>query len=239
MPFKILYVSATQTESDILKNIPGIRVLSDGYRFNNCELIPLNTGVGSVATAWTMKQWFSSNEMPDLVINAGIAGSYREDIKIGEVVIPVSDCFADAGIENGNEFLTLAEAGMCEPDYYPFTSGQIVCRNRFTDLAVKYLRSVRAITVNTATGSEVTIKKLVKKFNPDIETMEGATFFYICSRENVPFLALRAISNRVEPRDKSKWNIPLALNSLSVKLNDLLLTLERRNEIETGFLAMS
>jgi futalosine hydrolase len=48
--------------------------------------------------------------------------------------------------------------------------------------------------------------------------MEGATFFYICSGEKIPFLAIRSISNRVEPRDKNKWNIPVALNNLSEKL---------------------
>jgi futalosine hydrolase len=57
--------------------------------------------------------------------------------------------------------------------------------------------------------------------------MEGATFFYICSRENIPFLAVRAISNKVELRNKNKWNIPLALNNLSEKLVDVLLTLQR------------
>ena len=88
------------------------------------------------------------------------------------------------------------------------------------------LKPVRAITVNTATGSDASRKKLLKKFNPDIETMEGATFFYICSRENIPFLALRAISNKVEPRNKNNWNIALALNNLSEKLNEVLLTLE-------------
>ncbi len=225
MILKILFVSATQTESDILKRIPGIIIESDGYRFNNCKLSPLITGVGSIATVWAIKQWFSSNMIPDLVINAGIAGSYREDISIGDVVIPFSDCFADSGVENGNDFLTLAEAGLSDPDTYPFTSGVIICRNRFYERAVENLRSVRAITVNTATGSDITIKKLINKFNPDIETMEGATFFYICARENVPFLAIRAISNRVEPRDKRNWNIPLALNNLSGKLKDFLLTL--------------
>ena len=65
-----------------------------------------------------------------------------------------------------------------------------------------------------------------EKYNPDIETMEGATFFYICSRENIPFLALRAISNRVEPRNKEKWNIQLALDNLSEKLKEVLLTFE-------------
>ena len=56
--------------------------------------------------------------------------------------------------------------------------------------------------------------------------MEGATFFYICSREKIPFLALRAISNRVELRNRNKWNIPLALDNLSEKLNEVILTLE-------------
>jgi futalosine hydrolase len=87
------------------------------------------------------------------------------------------------------------------------------------------LKPVRAITVNTATGSETTRGMLLKKFNPDIETMEGATFFYICSREDIPFLALRAISNKVELRNKNNWNIDLALHNLSEKLIDVLLTL--------------
>jgi futalosine hydrolase len=53
--------------------------------------------------------------------------------------------------------------------------------------------------------------------------MEGAAFFYICSRENIPFLALRAVSNKVGPRDKEKWNIRLALDCLSEKLKEVLL----------------
>ena len=90
----------------------------------------------------------------------------------------------------------------------------------------RFLKPVRAITVNTATGSEVGRIKLLQKFNPDIETMEGATFFYICAKENIPFLALRAISNRVEPRNKSNWNIALALENLSEKINEVLNILE-------------
>jgi futalosine hydrolase len=55
--------------------------------------------------------------------------------------------------------------------------------------------------------------------------MEGATFFYLCSREKIPFLALRAISNMVERRNKNNWDIDLALNNLSEKLIAVLLTL--------------
>jgi futalosine hydrolase len=88
------------------------------------------------------------------------------------------------------------------------------------------LKTVVAITVNTATGSEITRLRLKNKFNPDIETMEGAAFFYICIRERIPFLAIRAISNRVEPRDKRNWKINLALANLSEKLTEVLLTLK-------------
>jgi len=56
--------------------------------------------------------------------------------------------------------------------------------------------------------------------------MEGATFFYICIREKIPFLALRAVSNKVEPRNRDNWNITLALNNLSEKLYEVITRLE-------------
>jgi futalosine hydrolase len=52
--------------------------------------------------------------------------------------------------------------------------------------------------------------------------MEGAAFFYICASEKIPFVALRGISNMVERRNKNKWNIPLALDNLALKLEDVL-----------------
>ena len=226
MSFKILYVTATIPEAEALKRISGIMSLMGGYRFRNLEISVLVTGVGSAATAWGIKQWVIENGKPDLAINGGIAGSYKDEVAIGDVVMPVSDCFADSGIEDGENFLTLSEAGLSGADEFPFQNGLLHTDARYSIQMKSLLKSVKAITVNTATGSESTKIKLINKYNPDIETMEGATFFYICARENIPFLALRAISNRVEPRDKSKWNIPLALDRLSEKLNEVLIRLE-------------
>jgi futalosine hydrolase len=226
MSFKILYVTATSSEADALKKIRDMMSVPGGYRFGNFEISLLVAGVGSISTAWAMKQWISVNEKPDLALNAGIAGSYKDEFVIGDVVMPLSDCFADAGIEDGDNFLTMSEAGLSSADEFPFREGLLFADTRYCVQMKSLLKPVRAITVNTATGSEATRKKLLKKFNPDIETMEGATFFYICARENIPFLALRAISNRVEPRNKSKWNIALALDNLSEKLNEIIITLE-------------
>lgn len=213
MPLKILAVAATSAEAGVLTVIPGI------------EVIPIVTGVGSVATAWAMTKHLSSGLVIDLALNIGIAGSYDDGIRTGDVVLPVSDCFADAGIETKSGFLTFAEAGLQDPDAFPFKAGRIISENTFVSQASRILRPVNAVTVNTATGSENSIKMIFRKYHPDIETMEGAAFFYICSREKIPFIAIRAISNKVEPRDRDKWNIPLALENLSVKLKEVLLTL--------------
>lgn len=223
MSIKILYVTATRSESETLKGMNSFKYFAEGtVKF---EISPLVTGVGSVATAWSMNNWITVNGKPDLAINCGIAGSYKEEFVPGDVVMPVSDCFADAGIEDGDNFLTLQEAGLMNGNEFPYKNGVIYADKRYNDKLKHLLKPVRAITVNTATGSETSRKKLLEKFNPDIETMEGATFFYICCREKIPFLALRAISNRVEPRNKNNWKIDLALNNLSEKLTDILLIL--------------
>ena len=226
MSFKILYVTATSAEADTIKKINDLILFPDGYHLRDIEISQLITGVGSISTAWAIKQWLSMNEKPDLAINGGIAGSFRDEYGTGDVVMPVTDRFADAGIEDGNNFLTLAEAGLAGTNEFPFRNGSLNADKKYFDIMNSLVRPVNAITVNTATGTETTRNKLVQKFNPDIETMEGATFFYICSRENIPFMALRAISNMVGPRDKSKWKILLALDNLSYKLNEIILKLE-------------
>ena len=226
MSFRILFVTATISEADVLKKISGMVTVPEGFRFGKFEIVFLVTGVGSISTAWALKQWITLNGKPELAINCGIAGSYKDEIIPGDVVMPFSDCFADAGIEDGDNFFTLSEAGLISADEFPYKDGLIFTDNRYSDKIKSILKPVRAITVNTATGSDASRKKLLEKFNPDIETMEGATFFYICSLENIPFIALRAISNKVERRNKNNWNIALPLNNLSAKLNEVLLTLE-------------
>jgi len=226
MSFRILYVTATDYEAASLKRVKGIIPVQGGFRFGDLDISMLVAGVGSVSSAWVMKQWFSINEKPDLAISGGIAGSFKDEISIGDVVMPITDCFADAGIEDGENFLTLFEAGLLNANEFPFRDGYISADPVYCAGLKGIIKPVTAITVNTATGSEATINKLITKFNPDIETMEGATFFYLCAREKIPFLAIRAISNRVELRNKNKWNIALALDNLSEKLNEVFLTLE-------------
>ncbi|HEY0610467.1 MAG TPA: hypothetical protein VGD35_12440, partial [Chitinophaga sp.] len=80
------------------------------------------------------------------------------------------------------------------------------------------------------TGSPASIERLEQKYAPDIESMEGAAFHFACLQEAVPFLQLRSISNYVEARDKSKWNIPLAVK----QLNETLIALVEQLAVRKG-----
>jgi futalosine hydrolase len=222
MPNLISVIAATAEEASVIQRMEGIEAKAGRLVFGRMEIDILVTGVGTVATAWALTKMISSGSRPGLAIDIGIAGTFRDDIPVGSVVMPVSDCFADAGIDTGKGFLTLSEAGLQDPDKFPFRKGKLIAENEFVTKAAEIIESVNAITVSTATGSEEIINKLYGKYNPDIETMEGAAFFYVCAMEKIPFLALRAVSNKVEPRNRDNWNIPLAMKNLSKELNNVL-----------------
>lgn len=216
----ILLVFATEQEAGCLAGYYEASKKHFNTGLHNVSV--LVTGVGSVATAWSMKKWLQTNGTPDLAINTGIAGSFKEELRPGEVVMPVSDCFADLGIETATGFIPLKDTPFMNADEFPFTGGQIICSNEFSEMALNILKPVRGITLNTVSGSGATVEKYRSLYSPDIETMEGAAFFYVCSVEHIPFIAVRAISNKVGCCDKNKWDINLALTKLSEKIIRLL-----------------
>jgi futalosine hydrolase len=170
----------------------------------------LITGVGMVATAFALGRHLASNQY-DLVVNLGIAGSFDRDIALGDVLEISSDTFAELGAEDDNEFLSIGKLGFDEDTYQPTT--------KLADLYNLFntfnLKTAGAITVNTVHGNEASIKKVVERLNPQLESMEGAAFFYACREFNVPCLQIRAVSNYVEKRNRDNWNIGLAIKNLN------------------------
>ena len=186
----------------------------------NCELMV--TGVGGAAMSWALQKRFSSGGIPSLVINAGIAGSYTSSYRPGDVVIASSDCFADMGVDDNGSFLSLFRASLADPDTRPFSEGRIHCRGRWFDVMRTKYPAVRAATVNMTSGSQPVIDRIMKAWDPEIETMEGAWFAYACAMSGAEWLAVRTVSNMVEPRNLNKWDIPLALAKLQETMTDIL-----------------
>ena len=189
----------------------------------NLQIETAITGVGSTTTAYyTLKALSSRIESPcDLAINIGISGSFCESLSIGSVVRIVSDFFGDCGIQTASGFQSLFEARLIDADTFPFASGKLTPAPLSTqwESALAFIPVANGVTVqNLVEVSHHTHPQLLAQ----IETMEGAAFFYVCMNERIPCIALRAVSNRVGERDKNRWNIPLALTEMRKTLACLL-----------------
>jgi futalosine hydrolase len=222
---KTLIVSATEKETNLLvqktSNLRKVGQWLNSGKIGNTEVDFLISGIGlpSVINRLTL---LLTKEKYDLVINPGIAGSFRDDLKIGTVVYVNKEQFGDLGIDDNCEQRTLFEMGYVDPNSPPFSGGKLI--NTLDILKFKTLVTlpkVNGLTVNMASGNQTDIVKRWTKFAPDIETMEGGGIFYVCILQNIPFIEIRAISNKIEPRNVKNWNIPLALTSLSEVLTKL------------------
>ncbi len=222
---KILILSATLPEVSPLigkfKLINQLDPYFGKYIYKNHSIDVIITGIGSISTAYLLMK-FVTAEVYDFVIQVGIAGSYNKKLHIGSVVQVLNEQFADLGVDDKNKFVTLFEEGICSPDKLPYSGGKLVNPANFDYGIIKDIPCVAGITVNCVSGSNEIISLYRNKFNPDIESMEGAAFFYICLMENIPFIELRGISNFVEERNRKLWDVKLAVNSSNEALLEIL-----------------
>ena len=180
---------------------------------------PLITGVGGIATTWSLMRQID-RDRPDLVIQAGIGGSLREQ-KPGEVLVISEDRFADLGVWEGGRFRTLFDMQLAEGDAPPFVSGALP--NPYGRLlAFTRLEAVGGLTINEITTSAERIRWYQQNTSAVVESMEGGPLHYVCLQAQIPFLQLRSISNTVGVRDKAKWDIKLAISRLNEELLALL-----------------
>lgn len=179
----------------------------------------LITGVGIPATIFHLTKKLLQDRY-DLIVQAGIAGTFSKQIEKAGVVLVSEDAFADIGIHEKQNFTTLFENGFINENEFPYKDGWL--KNTNSVLSTTTLPLVKGVTVNTVTDNEETIKTAIKKFNPGIESMEGAAFHYVCLQQKTNFIQIRSISNEVGERNKTKWDIKNAITNLNVELKKLI-----------------
>ena len=203
---KILLVSATEFEiASYFKQKDTIDVLL--------------TGVGMPIALYHLQKKITENRY-NLVIQVGLAGAFTTKFELGETVFVNQDTFGDLGIEEKERFTPIFETDLFNKNEFPFENGWLVNKNKI--LQQSTLEVVKAVTINKVTDKGNIKQQLIDSFNPDIETMEGAALHYVCLHQNIPFIQLRAISNYVGERDKTKWKIDLAISNLHNELIKLL-----------------
>ncbi|TKC12442.1 futalosine hydrolase [Pedobacter polaris] len=194
---KLLVVAATQKElTKVYEHFDLAE--QDFIKTPNFDI--LITGVGMTTTAFSLGQRLDKSY--DLVLNVGIAGSFDKNIPLGGLVNIYKDTFAELGAEDNNNFLTIDELGFGKNTFQ-------------SNYEINNLPKVKGITVNKVHGNSKSIETITKRFQPQVESMEGAAVFYACEQLSIPCLQIRSISNYVTPRAKETWEIGLAIKNLN------------------------
>jgi len=214
---KILIVSATYLEIEPLllqfKLEKKINQKLKRFSYKNHTIDVLITGIGMTSTAYWMGKTINSTAY-DLALNLGLAGSFDPDIKIGDVVHVDTDQISELGAEDGDSFLSLIDINLIPDEHYLLNHGKMKNSTPINNEVINQLVNVNAITVNTTHGNDTSIEKIQQLHHPQIETMEGAAFFYACLFEGITCSQIRSISNKVEKRNKDNWQISLSVKTL-------------------------
>ena len=211
---KLLLVAATEFEvlpllGYLKKNFKN----KDNRRFfsKQIDIHLLITGVGAVATSFALGTVLGQQQF-DWALNLGIAGAFNPEFKLGQVFQVVSEQFGDVGVEEADgSFTDVFELELMDWNSPPFINGKLYAPDTNND----FLPKATALTVNKVHGSTASIQKIQQKYKVDLESMEGAAFYYACLHHQLPCLEVRAVSNYVEPRNKDNWDIPLAIDQLN------------------------
>nr|WP_256534148.1 futalosine hydrolase [Lewinella sp. JB7] len=213
------------TPAEIVPTVNWLRERASGQRenvlrFPRCEIEILFGGLGVMTTAFALGSAFGGGNPPGLAIQAGVGGAIDRSLSIGQVVNVTSDRLMDLGAEDADGKL-LSPAALGFAPAHPFDeAGWLIPPG---PSAILPYETVAGGTVNRATGTENSVEEWRRLYpGVQVESMEGAAFFYACMAAAVEALQLRAISNYVERRNRAAWDLPGAIGALNEALQRVL-----------------
>lgn len=150
------------------------------------------------------------------VLGFGIAGAYpASGLRPCDVVLASEAVYADEGVEAPDGWLStegigiplLERDGLRRFNHFPLDPQRVERARVALEAAGIATHVGPALTVSNCSGTTARGDVLARRFGALTEGMEGAALAHVCALYGVPFLELRAVSNRVEDRDLSTWRI--------------------------------
>jgi futalosine hydrolase len=176
----------------------------------------LISGVGLMAATHSITREIERNR-PDILVQAGVAGSFSPQFAPGSLVVVSQDLVADTCVKEPIGYRHLTEIGL-QPDVFPYRNGWLENKG----WSPPGIPSVKGITVNEISTNGEKTDWLREKYGAVSESMEGAALHFAALSAGIPFLQLRAISNMVGERDKGKWQLKEAVHLLNEQLPIIL-----------------
>lgn len=183
------------------------------------EIVLALTGIGKVNAACAATLLLE-RYTPELLINTGCGGAFTGcGLGVGDLAFAASETFADEGVQTpqGWRGLDLIGIPICrgegEPIFntVPLPAGlaeagaAFAAEHRFPAQLGPFL------TVSSCSGTDCQAEELLSRFPGICENMEGAAVAQVATIYGVPLMEVRGISNMVEERDLSRWDLKRAV----------------------------
>ena len=186
--------------------------------FAGHRLVLAITGIGKVNAASSVTALVTGYQ-PSLIINTGCGGAYPETgMRVGELAIATAEIYGDEGVLTADGWHSLELIGIPSVErlgnrYANEFPLSLEAAQKAFQLGASLnlpIRRGKFVTVSTCSGTAVRGTELFRLFGGICENMEGAAVAHVALLYGVDALEVRAISNMVEDRDLSRWDIPLA-----------------------------
>jgi futalosine hydrolase len=181
----------------------------------------LECGIGKVNTAMTLAAYAQRHKVERALL-FGIAGAYAESgLQIGDAVLAEREIQADLGVREGGMkglgFPTLVVEGAQFHNRFPLDQAFTAELQAKLGLPVRSFLSRDLVSENPTEA-----KELSRRWEADVENMEGAAFAQTCLWLGIAGAELRAVSNLAGMRDKAQWRVRQAVEALEATLSGLL-----------------
>lgn len=193
---------------------------SEGF-IGPSRLVCCAAGIGkanaAAASAVLIEQY-----QPRRIIITGCGGAYPgSGLAVGDLAIASEELFGDEGTVTPRGWLDLKQMGLPllqlgEQNWYGTIPLALHETEKVLQLADSHglrLTRGRFVTVSTCSGTKERGLELARRYQAICENMEGAAISLNALRYGVPCLEIRGISNLVEDRDLSRWEIDRAVES--------------------------
>lgn len=194
--------------------------ITEGY-LGESRLVCCAGGVGKANAAAAATSLIERHN-PRLVIITGCGGAYPgSGLTVGDLAVASDELFADEGAETPNGWLDLRAMQLPlysqnNQHYYntiPLSRHAAEKAMQLADTHGVRLTRGRFLTVSACSGTRARGQELSRRHQAICENMEGAAIALVALRHGLPCLEIRGISNLVEDRDLSRWDLPRALEA--------------------------
>lgn len=161
------------------------------------DAVVVRSGIGKVNAAICTQVLIDEFQV-DVVINTGIAGSLRSEINIGDMVLSTDALQHDVDVTSfGYDYgvIPRMETSVYEADKLILTKAEEICKKVNPDIGVHL---GRVVSGDQFIGDKSKKNWITEQFKGYCTEMEGAAIAQTAYLNDVPFLVIRAISDKAD-----------------------------------------